>query len=68
MKIKCPVCGGYVMTTEHWNVRPWCCFCINEKCRYDIVLHAYTKIGAQLRYNRWARREKRRMEKEGANQ
>ena len=63
MKVeKCPRCGKQPFLSNKWYTRPWVYFCMNQKCNYEIGHHAYTKFGAAIKWNRWARRER----KEGA--
>ena len=72
MKVeKCPHCGGQL---EYYKIHPffWMVGCLTD-CTTpfictDYMAFGWTKLTATLRYNRWARREKRRMEKKGANQ
>lgn len=66
MKVeKCPLCHKEPFLASRWNTKPWVYFCMNQKCSYKIGHYAYTKIGACIKWNRWARREAKRIAKEG---
>ena len=68
MKIEsCPKCGRRGEVSRHGERGMYCvmCFTRTQLCDNAKSVHAHTKIGASLRWNRWARREKRKMERSG---